>query len=204
MVYDEQRNQIDLVTTPDEIHIDLEGFNRKVITEPFNRVVCDYLAQELDPFARQKTLIFCLTDRHADLVVNLLRQAFSARYPDFQEEAVAKITGTADRPLELIRRYKNELNLTVAVTVDLLTTGIDVPEICTLVFLRRVNSRILFVLFEGQRRATDSRRLDGQVQPAHDPAPADGHLLCAGGQDQRALFHARRDGEGQYAGGVGL
>ncbi len=32
----------------------------------------------------------------------------------------------------------------VAVTVDLLTTGIDVPEICNIVFLRRVNSRILF------------------------------------------------------------
>jgi type I restriction enzyme R subunit len=32
----------------------------------------------------------------------------------------------------------------VAVTVDLLTTGVDVPEICNLVFLRRVNSRILF------------------------------------------------------------
>ncbi len=144
MVYDEQRNRIDLITAPDEIHIDLEGFNRKVITEPFNRVVCAYLAQEIDPFARRKTLIYCLTDRHADMVVNLLRQAFSARYPDFEEEAVAKITGTADRPLELIRRFKNELNPTVAVTVDLLTTGIDVPEICTLVFLRRVNSRILF------------------------------------------------------------
>jgi type I restriction enzyme R subunit len=30
------------------------------------------------------------------------------------------------------------------VTVDLLTTGIDVPEICNLVFIRRVNSRILY------------------------------------------------------------
>jgi type I restriction enzyme R subunit len=44
----------------------------------------------------------------------------------------------------LIRRYKNELNPNVAVTVDLLTTGVDVPPICNLVFLRRVNSRILF------------------------------------------------------------
>jgi type I restriction enzyme R subunit len=33
---------------------------------------------------------------------------------------------------------------TVAVTVDLLTTGIDVPKIVNLVFVRRVNSRILF------------------------------------------------------------
>lgn len=31
-----------------------------------------------------------------------------------------------------------------AVTVDLLTTGIDVPEICNIVFLRRINSRILY------------------------------------------------------------
>lgn len=29
-------------------------------------------------------------------------------------------------------------------TLDLLTTGIDVPLICNLVFLRRVNSRILY------------------------------------------------------------
>ena len=57
---------------------------------------------------------------------------------------MVKITGTADKPLSLIRRYKNEGLPNIAVTVDLLTTGIDVPEICNLVFLRRVNSRILF------------------------------------------------------------
>ncbi|MFO7634654.1 MAG: type I restriction-modification system endonuclease, partial [Caldilinea sp.] len=150
MVYDAQRNQIDLVTAPDEIRIDLEGFNRKVITEAFNRVVCEYLAQEIDPFSPQKTLIFCLTDRHADMVVNLLKLAFQARYPDVVDDAVAKITGAADRPLALIRRYQNELNPTVAVTVDLLTTGIDVPQICNLVFLRRVNSRILFEQMMGR------------------------------------------------------
>jgi type I restriction enzyme R subunit len=43
------RNQLDLFTTPDEIKLDVEDFNRKVITEPFNRVVCEFLAQELDP-----------------------------------------------------------------------------------------------------------------------------------------------------------
>jgi len=54
------------------------------------------------------------------------------------------ITGKADNPLQLIRRYKNERDPNIAVTVDLLTTGVDVPEICNLVFLRRINSRILF------------------------------------------------------------
>jgi len=143
-VYDAQLSQIDLFTAPDEIKIEVEGFNRKVITESFNRVICGYLAQELDPSSRQKTLIFCVNDAHADLVVALLKRAFSEQYGSIDDDAVIKITGNADKPLQLIRRYKNERNPNVAVTVDLLTTGIDVPAICNLVFLRRINSRILF------------------------------------------------------------
>lgn len=143
-VYDVRRNQIDLFNAPDEIKLDVEDFNRKVITESFNRVVCEYLAQELDPSSRKKTLIFCATDAHADMVVVLLKNAFAAQYGSVEDDAVIKITGAADKPLQQIRRYKNERNPNVAVTVDLLTTGIDVPEICNLVFLRRVSSRILF------------------------------------------------------------
>lgn len=143
-VYDARSNQVELFNAPDEIKLEIEDFNRKVITEPFNRVVCEYLAQELDPASHRKTLIFCATDPHADMVVHLLKKAFEAQYGSVDDDAVIKITGAADKPLQLIRRYKNERNPNVAVTVDLLTTGIDVPEICNLVFLRRVNSRILF------------------------------------------------------------
>jgi type I restriction enzyme, R subunit len=142
--YDPRKNALQLYTTPDEIHLEVEAFNRKVITEAFNKVVCQYLAQEIDPYSRRKTLIFCVKDAHADLVVDLLKGACQAQYGDVEDDAILKITGTADKPLELIRRFKNERNPTIAVTVDLLTTGVDVPEICNLVFLRRVNSRILF------------------------------------------------------------
>lgn len=155
-VYNAPKNQLDLFNTPDEIRIDVDDFNRRVITEPFNKVVCDYLAGELDPSSRQKTLIFCVNDAHADLVVHLLKAAFAERYGSVDDDAVLKITGTADKPLQLILRYKNERNPNVAVTVDLLTTGIDVPAICNLVFLRQVNSRILFDQMLG--RAT--RRCD--------------------------------------------
>jgi type I restriction enzyme, R subunit len=143
-VYDTRRNQIDLFTAPDEVKLEVEDFNRKVITESFNRVVCQYLAKELDPASHEKTLIFCVNDAHADLVVSLLKSAFQSQYGSVDDDAVLKITAAADNPLQLIRRYKNERSPNVAVTVDLLTTGIDVPEICSLVFLRRVNSRILF------------------------------------------------------------
>lgn len=143
-VYDSQRNQIDLFTTPDQIKINVDEFNRKVITKPFNEAVCKYFAKELDPASRQKTLIYCVSDSHADMVVELLKQSFKAEYGKVDDDAVVKITGAADKPLQLIRRFKNERNPNVAVTVDLLTTGIDVPEICNLIFLRCVSSRILF------------------------------------------------------------
>lgn len=142
--YDSEQNQIQLFTLPDQVKIEVEGFNKKVITKPFNRVVCQHLAREIDPSGRQKTLIFCANDAHADLVVTLLKEEFQEQYGTIEDDAVLKITGAADKPLALIRRYKNERNPSIAVTVDLLTTGIDVPEICNIVFMRRVNSRILF------------------------------------------------------------
>jgi type I restriction enzyme R subunit len=143
-VYNAAENQVELFNAPDEITLEVDAFNRKVITENFNRVVCEYLADELDPSSHRKTLIFCVNDAHADLVVHLMKEAFSKVYGSVEDDAVIKITGAADKPLSLIRRYRNERLPNVAVTVDLLTTGIDVPEICNIVFLRRVNSRILF------------------------------------------------------------
>nr|WP_242055517.1 type I restriction-modification system endonuclease [Nostoc flagelliforme] len=142
--FNPQTGQLDLVHAPDEVKIEVEQFNRKVITEDFNRVVCEALAQHIDPSLPEKTLIFCATDAHADIVVNQLKQAFQSIYGSVEDDAIVKITGNADKPLELIRKFRNEVNPKVAVTVDLLTTGIDIPAICNLVFIRRVNSRILY------------------------------------------------------------
>jgi type I restriction enzyme, R subunit len=161
-MYDPLSSQVVLATTPDEINLEVDSFNRRVITRAFNQAVCKVLAREIDPDDRRKTLIFCVNDDHADLVVDVLKQAFRDKYGGVQDDAVIKITGTADQPLQLIRRYKNEHYPTVAVTVDLLTTGVDVPEICNLVFLRRVNSRILYEQMLG--RAT---RLCPELEKEH-------------------------------------
>ncbi|URD48483.1 type I restriction-modification system endonuclease [Chroococcidiopsis sp. CCNUC1] len=154
--FDPKTGQLDLVHAPDEVRIEVEQFNRRVVTPEFNRVVCFELAKYIDPSLPEKTLIFCATDGHADIVVDQLKIALAARYGSVEDDAVAKITGSADRPLQLIRRFRNESNPQIAVTVDLLTTGIDVPPICNLVFIRRVNSRILYEQMLG--RAT--RRCD--------------------------------------------
>lgn len=152
-----QTGSVDTENLDDELSFDVEAFNRRVITEGFNQVICQQLAQELDPLGEEKTMIFCATDLHADMVKRLLDIEFSALYDDeYNEAAVRKITGQSDKVDQLIRQYKNERYPNIAITVDLLTTGIDVPKICHLVFLRRVKSRILYEQMIG--RAT--RRCD--------------------------------------------
>lgn len=149
--------EIETAELDDELHFELESFNKRVISEPFNRVICEQLAQELDPMGEEKTMIFCATDAHADMVKRLLGDALKAVHGDhYNQAAVEKITGASDKVDQLIRRYKNERFPTIAITVDLLTTGIDVPPICHLVFMRRVRSRILYEQMIG--RAT--RRCD--------------------------------------------
>lgn len=143
-VYHTKGEQLELFNTPDEVDVEVESFNKRVITENFNHTVCKFLAEQIDPSLPGKTLIFCVNDMHADLVVRLLKEAFDEQYGEVHDDAVIKITGKADKPLDLIRRFKNESLPNVVVTVDLLTTGVDIPSITNLVFLRRVKSRILF------------------------------------------------------------
>ncbi|WP_413297029.1 type I restriction-modification system endonuclease [Synechococcus sp. MIT S9452] len=149
-VFDPSSAGVDRFNTPDALDFEVESFNRKVITEPFNRAVCQFLATELDPQSPQKTLIFCANNDHADLVVTLLKEALEEQYGSIANDAVMKITGKSDRPDKLIRRYRNEAFPNIAVTVDLLSTGVDVPAICNIVFLRRMNSRILYDQMRGR------------------------------------------------------
>lgn len=147
----------------DELKFDVEKFNRRVITEPFNRAVLEEIAMDINPDGEGKTLIYAVDDSHADLIVKTLRDIYAEIGID--QDAIQKITGkTGDkkRVAEMIRRYKNETYPNIAVTVDLLTTGIDVPEITTIVFMRRVKSRILFEQMLG--RAT---RLCSKIRKSH-------------------------------------
>lgn len=137
---------IDVATLDDRLNFTVEHFNRKVLSPKFNKVVAEELARHIDILSPDagKTLVFAASDRHADEIVDQLRKAFRSEGMEITDDMVAKITGSVDKPNALILKYKNEADPRIAVTVDLLSTGIDVPAIKNLVFLRRVNSRILY------------------------------------------------------------
>jgi type I restriction enzyme R subunit len=86
--------EIEAATLDDEMSFELDSFNKRVINEDFNRVICEQLAKELDPLGEEKTMIFCATDAHADMVKRLLSDAFKDMYGDsWNQAAVEKITG---------------------------------------------------------------------------------------------------------------
>ncbi len=145
-VYDAENNSVETYNTPDELNFEVADFNRKVIAPEFTKVVTQWLIESdaINPYSPAKTLVFCVTDKHADDVVEAFKTAIENYHGEVEDDAVQKITGASDKPLDKIRSYKNDRLPNIAVTVDLLTTGVDVPKICNLVFLRRVNSRILF------------------------------------------------------------
>lgn len=136
--------KVELATLPDALDFDVEAFNRTVVTEAFNSAVAGELTKYVDLDDPDKTLVFAASDAHADIVVKALREAFREAYGDVEDAAIRKITGSVDKVSGVIKSYRNDALPKIAVTVDLLTTGVDVPKITNLVFLRRVNSRILY------------------------------------------------------------
>jgi type I restriction enzyme R subunit len=121
--------------------------NRKIILE-LKKYILDQ-EKQLGHFP--KTLIFAQNDishtSHCDQLIEILREEF-----DRGDDFVQKITGNpnVDRPLQRIREFRNRQNPGIVVTVDMLSTGVDVPKIENIVFLRPVRSRILFEQMMGR------------------------------------------------------
>lgn len=165
-IYDPATNTIiNSSELEDDLKFEVEDFNRKVVNKSFNETILQEIAKGIDPNEKGKTLIFAVDDAHADTITQILKDYYTEQ--GISEEAIMKITGSIENsnPIkikEAIRRFKNEAYPNIVVTVDLLTTGIDVEEIVNLVFMRRIRSRILFEQMLG--RAT---RLCPEIGKTH-------------------------------------
>ena len=138
-------------TTQIEREVTSIDSNRKIVEE-----VRKYAQEHETRYGRfPKTLIFAVNDlphrSHADQLVHLCREVFGRG-----DSFVQKITGspTVDRPLQRIREFRNRPTPGIVVTVDMLSTGVDIPDLEFIVFLRPVKSRILFeqMLGRGTRK----------------------------------------------------
>src|SRR5699024_9323865 len=79
----------------DELNFDVEQFNRKVVTRPFNETVLAEIAKSIDPESPEeqgKTLIYAVDDDHADMIVDILKNIYKEYGVD--NDAIMKITGS--------------------------------------------------------------------------------------------------------------
>ena len=146
-VFDQLEDEREFASTQIEREITAPDSNRKIILELARHATL----HEKETGHFPKVLIFAVNDlphvSHADQVVQICREAFGQG-----DDFVQKITGSpsVDRPLQKIREFRNRPNPKVVVTVDMLSTGVDIPSLEFVVFMRPVKSRILWVQMLGR------------------------------------------------------
>ena len=94
-----------------------------------------------------KTIIFAVNQKHADFI----GKRFDAQYPQYRGAFARVITHAEPRAQTLIDDFKNATGLPqIAISVDMLDTGIDVPEVLNLVFFKAVRSKVKFLQMLGR------------------------------------------------------
>jgi type I restriction enzyme R subunit len=88
-----------------------------------------------------KTIIFAKNQQHAEFIA----ERFNAHYPHYKGEFARVITFKTEYAQSLIDNFSNkDKNPHIAISVDMLDTGIDVPEVVNLVFFKLVRSKTKF------------------------------------------------------------
>lgn len=146
----------------------------------------------------QKTIIFCARDRHADTVATALNNLYATwcaaqgrrRAEPYAFKCTASVGGS-DYIADLKGAQRHHF---VATTVDLLTTGVDVPCVRNIVFFKYVRSPIAFYQMVGRGTRLDppSGKLMFRVFDYTDAT----RLF---GQDFRAKFRPARPATGAPA-----
>ena len=111
-----------------------------------------------------KSIIFAYNHRHAEMIV----ERFYALYPEYASESsefCALIDNYVTYSQDLINKFEvRDGNPQIAVSVDMLDTGIDVPDVLNLVFFKAVKSLIKYEQMKG-RGTRLSKDIFG---PGHD------------------------------------
>jgi type I restriction enzyme R subunit len=88
-----------------------------------------------------KTIIFAKNQKHAEFI----EERFNANYPHLKGEFARLITNKVTYAQKLIEEFsKKDKDPHIAISVDMLDTGIDVPEVVNLVLFKLVRSKTKF------------------------------------------------------------
>ncbi len=158
-------------------------FEKKIFNEETNIAMCQALIDNglFDPVAKQlginlfgKTIVFCVSQRHAARVTNILNKIALEKWPNIYGDssfATQVSSQVQDAQQMTINFANNRLNgkvsnpegydsskTRITVTVGMMTTGYDCPDILNIALMRPVFSPSDFVQIKG--RGTRKHRFE--------------------------------------------
>lgn len=133
---------------PDGKRYETQNFEREIILPDRTRLIAEDIWQQLNRYGLQeaKSIIFCVDDTHAAFMAAELRRLSGD--PDY----AARITRSERNSHQLERNFAEvgRAKPRVAVTVDLLSTGFDAPDVRNIIFARPLRSAILYKQMKGR------------------------------------------------------
>ena len=129
--------------------------NKEIFNYIFNEATIDAVLQDLMENGLKvqygerigKSIIFAYNHRHAELIV----ERFNKLYPEYGSDFCVLIDNYVTYSQDLIDKFEiRDNNPQIAVSVDMLDTGIDVPDVLNLVFFKIVKSKIKFMQMIGR------------------------------------------------------
>ena len=113
----------------------------------------------------EKTIVFCVTKEHALDVVRILQNELATEIASTginADDFVVRIVDEEPNAIELAQRIADLEAQTpvIAVTVDLLSTGVDMPPVKNIVFMKPIASKVLFkqIMGRGSRISEDANK----------------------------------------------
>lgn len=131
---------------PNELDFDATQIDDAVKNKDTNRVILRNLMEkglrDIDGQLPGKSIVFARNIKHAELLSRL----FGEMYPQLGANFCRVIHSKYERAEELIDDFKanDEDSVRIAISVDMLDTGIDVPEVVNLVFAKPIKSKVKF------------------------------------------------------------
>ena len=151
---EEEKRQLELVWEYEQIN-GRDIASSEIFSYIFNEDTIDAVLQELMEHGLKvqsgerigKTVIFAYNHHHAELIVN----RFNVLYPEYGPSFCVLIDNYITYAHDLIDKFEiRDADPQIAVSVDMLDTGIDVPDILDLVFFKPVKSKIKFLQMIGR------------------------------------------------------
>ena len=142
----------------EDFHYEAKSLNKDIVNpmqirailEEFKSIVYTQLYTDREPDMNYipKTLIFAQDDNHAERIVSIAKEVFER--PEDDKTFVQKITYSVDSPRKRIQQFRTDRDFRIAVTVTLVATGTDVKPLEIVMFMRDVESSILFTQMKGR------------------------------------------------------